>query len=1233
MRHIPSYFLWLGRAALVAYFLLAALILAGRYWVLPNIDQWRPLIQQQLSAALGSQVELGQVNANWSGLDPTFSLGNIVIKNAAGQVVFSLPHVGARLKWASLLQGQVRFKSLTAAGLELDVRRDGDGSLWLMGQPLETSQDASSSSSHPLAAWLLQQDHILLDNASLRWRDEMRDAPALALENIDLQFVREREGYAARLTLNAPAALAGELELSARVQYSDTRLELTDPHAWSGLIYLSMADVRPQAWVSWIDFPQYLVQGEMSGKWWVAIHAGKAPVVTANVSVSNGHFEFDTEQKTRAHVEQAHIDASGSWPAFKTTFEALGTPQQRPVPVSTDEAVQWRFRASNFHLTAPDVFEKPLAFDRLDLDLASRRDAQERLRVDLLQAQVTSPALDIVMQGQWQEGAPGSSGTADFHGRLNRLRLGQIGAHLPATVDADAREWLGRGLPKGELRDATVRLAGALDDFPFGDDPAKGQFRIAGRFDGTEIDYAPPVPEGELTWPKLTDISGVVALDRVDLRLFADQAVMTPEPGRPINLKSVKARIPNIETNAVLIIQGDSSAPAQAYLGLARTTPLGELLDNALSQASADGEWVVPLKLRVPLFDTDAATVQGEIRFAGGKVMLDPEVPPLENVQGLLNFSDLGLDSDDLTASFLGGPLSLKGGIGGGNKGLVLQGQLNSEALARFVNLRGMKRLTGKLNYQGLVQRLPTRRYAMSLQSDLTGLKADFPQPVGKEASQSLPLRIDWTPGTDAKTARMDISLGSDVRLRLQRRADTVSTAWFDAVAVGVRQAPLVPARGLAIDARYPEIDADIWREITAEFDAPLDASARRNSSASTPLKGGEKLPLLPSLRQLRVQADSLLVYGLHLTEATLTLAQPVSGQWRVDVNSMQTAGVLRWDEARAGQAEFIEGQFERLMLGSADQDKKPDETGSSATDSRHGDAATLKDFDIPALKIDAQQFTLYGRPLGQLSVKGINVAKGKEWKLENLSIKNESAQLVGTGQWLLDGQGRGLTLNANVAISNFGGMLDRLGHKGAMVGGVGEIKGQLRWGNMPWQFERADISGKLDIDLKKGRFSSLNSRSAKVLELLSFQSMQRILTFDVRPDSLFREGYPFDELSGNLIIDKGIMSANSFEVDGPVGKISLGGDVNLVDETLRMQAMVVPNLDMSGAALAGIAINPIVGVGAFLTQWLLKAPLSRAMTLHYQVSGKLDDPKLKEVSRNENRDDRQNAEDQKKAD
>src|SRR3546814_11578976 len=83
-------------------------------------------------------------------------------------------------------------------------------------------------------------------------------------------------------------------------------------------------------------------------------------------------------------------------------------------------------------------------------------------------------------------------------------------------------------------------------------------------------------------------MQGTVLLDRADLRLVAEQANMWPTSGLPIQLKNVQARIPNIEENSVLGIQGETTAKGEAYLALMAHSPLGEMLDGIFDQASTD---------------------------------------------------------------------------------------------------------------------------------------------------------------------------------------------------------------------------------------------------------------------------------------------------------------------------------------------------------------------------------------------------------------------------------------------------------------------------------------------------------------------------------------------------------------------------------------------------------------------------------------------------------------------
>ena len=94
--------------------------------------------------------------------------------------------------------------------------------------------------------------------------------------------------------------------------------------------------------------------------------------------------------------------------------------------------------------------------------------------------------------------------------------------------------------------------------------------------------------------------------------------------------------------------------------------------------------------------------------------------------------------------------------------------------------------------------------------------------------------------------------------------------------------------------------------------------------------------------------------------------------------------------------------------------------------------------------------------------------------------------------------------------------------------------------------------------------------------------------------------------------LSDGVLRTDGYKVNGPVAAIVLAGDVSVVQERWNLKAVVIPNLDASGAAVVtALAVNPLIGLGAFVTQWLLKHPLASAMTMEYAVTGTWDDPKI----------------------
>ena len=136
----------------------------------------------------------------------------------------------------------------------------------------------------------------------------------------------------------------------------------------------------------------------------------------------------------------------------------------------------------------------------------------------------------------------------------------------------------------------------------------------------------------------LENLSGNFRIDKVSLTLdTAGGALMHPAPGQTLSLGAISAVIPNMELNSVLQVTGNSSR-VRAYLALVANSPLGKLLDGALDEAQGTGDWRMPIKLTVPLLNTDDTQVDGHIQFADNSFSFMPEMPLLTQMHGDLSF-------------------------------------------------------------------------------------------------------------------------------------------------------------------------------------------------------------------------------------------------------------------------------------------------------------------------------------------------------------------------------------------------------------------------------------------------------------------------------------------------------------------------------------------------------------------------------------------------------------------
>src|SRR5262245_9320774 len=113
-----------GWTLFALYLLFAGALLVLRYYVFPQVSEYRDDIEQMVSKALGQRVTIGAIDADWQGLRPELLLGNVTVFDHDGRAALTLPAVEATIGWRSVLIGAPRFYSLVFDRPRLEIRRD-----------------------------------------------------------------------------------------------------------------------------------------------------------------------------------------------------------------------------------------------------------------------------------------------------------------------------------------------------------------------------------------------------------------------------------------------------------------------------------------------------------------------------------------------------------------------------------------------------------------------------------------------------------------------------------------------------------------------------------------------------------------------------------------------------------------------------------------------------------------------------------------------------------------------------------------------------------------------------------------------------------------------------------------------------------------------------------------------------------------------------------------------------
>jgi uncharacterized protein (TIGR02099 family) len=1236
--------------------------LGFKFWVMPNIDRFKPSVEAAATRAWGLPVTVGGLEAGWAGINPRLTLRDLRVSTDSG-VPLSLPRVEALLSWLSLALLEPRLASLTLEQPQLAIRRDKAGVIYVAGIAVNVP-----TAPNPFPDWLFRQPRIIVRDATVSWLDEKLAAPEMRFSKVRI-YIRNRFGHHHFGGVALPSAAAGRLELRGDI----VGRSVQQPETWSGQLYARVDDARFDTWGQWVPWAQEAVRrGTGSLRFWLDLDHGQARALTGDarlqgvaINISGAEILPDLAfQSLAGRVGWARVfDGQGrvtsqTFSVERLRFAVAGglasdTPSEpASVRVSLTPDGRGGFKtvaasANNLRLEALTALSGALPLPRRGHDLIGA--LNPRGLVETASGHWSGPQ-DYGFKLRVRDGGsnayetlPGfsglsarieadqGSGVAELNGRNLVLNMDRVFRHPLEFKQLDARAtWkVSDKITHLAIEQASFNsndLAGTAEgriDLPAGAKPRLDLRAHLSHGEATAVyRYLPhAVGHDAYEWVKHSVVGGYS--DDTRLILKGDLAYFPFDKGGgefKVTVKMVNGVLdyadgwPRIDgVNGMLVfhdkamtLNADSGRILNARLGPVRAH-IPDLHSGAEEELLIDGhaggrtQDFLDFIRQSPVHEHTGAFTE-KMRASGtGELALNLHLP-------LRRIKD----------SSLAGVFTLDGNridLGG--------------------DLPDLEQLSGRFNFTD------TSVQARNIQARVLGLPAtlSFDSQSGGQVHAQLKGRVtaealkpylsarlagrvsgasDWQADVRLAKQQNEIQITSDLAGLALALPSPFRKAAAQTVPLTITRVP-GDLRESVVKVRYGNL---VFMHAVIPGDGPARIALRLSpGQVPTPREAGisisgtlhsldldawraldlgEATTNGPALREINLSLQELKAAGRVLHDTHVN-ARPAGRGWKVTLAGREIGGdVLALSEDRGTR---VIANLQRLTI--------PDPAPDAFVDKSAGEEAGSAAPALVAAELNAQSFFWKGKEMGELHLR-LSPEKGG-YSLDSFSLVMPEGKLEGKG--LLSNQARRPTrLNLDLAIANVGKLLTRLGYPGSVKGGEGRIVGTLTWPGSAEDFALAGLAGDFDVAMHKGQFLKVEPGAAKLLGILSLQALPRRIALDFR--DVFSEGFAFDEIVGDVHLQAGSAYTKDLKMNGPAAKVRMSGVVDLLGESQNLRINIQPRLEDSMALASAIVGGPVVGIGALIASKVLKDPIGQAIYFDYSVTGTWGEPVITKLKR-----------------
>lgn len=902
--------------------------------------------------------------------------------------------------------------------------------------------------------------------------------------------------------------------------------------------------------------------------------------------------EFDVAL-VKGVVELDNLELS----QFDINFARLNVPSYKNSPAFSAKDLQVSFLDNRFDISTTDailvqhdsfrveplnlILQKPLVITRHSA-AASWHLEQQALLLDTAAIEVTA-SLD-------------SNNLLDLSLSVAVPTLKEAKTFIPyPMMEETLQTWLRGSLVEGGSVKGSVVIQGNVEDFPFkvekGAEPL-GKFIAELEIYNTELKFDPG-------WPSIRDFKANLTFTPYKLVISTDKAKMLEA-----DLSKVVVVIDDLDSDNIAVdIQGVGQASFPQALNLLAKSPLLKMVgidEFVANHLETKGGVTVDLpKIWIPVvgYDERKEEVSGKVTANDNDIVLFDKVK-LSKLKGEVFFTEKTVEAKQLKGVFSDGVFSAGVSTQDSGKTLALKfkGDLKAQGLiTELLNIESP--LTGVVPWtlNALLPLKGDRDITLESTLSLNQVNSQLPKPLESEFfantgqslkallsinKQSLSLHTDlsnWGGGYilwDLETTKLsgfiaELGLGA-------RRSDNLFKSFENQY---------------EFKAKFDELNLTLWQNWI-----------QKSFSAETKVARPSQLPgwmAQKSWKNSRVEINKLSINAENTFEKA-------NLRWQY----LKTTDELIADFiSQQGNIYFKKDQQKNDTI--LVQDLTYNITPADTKEAPAKVCTPWQTFGVNKASFTGERLSINGKSIDLLTFQYEDTIDTRQ--IDNIKLNSNALGGGILGEYRFDKSKQlsktNLTLNSRdvVKLSSF------LEIKQGFTGKEGWIKANLDWVGSLDCFKLANLDGNIEFKVVDGVIKNAEPGLARLLGLLSIESLARRLKLDV--EDVTKAGLTFDSISGKGNFLKGELSLKDFKLSAPSASADLFGKVNLVSREVALDVRITPTIGSTlpiVAAISGVA-TPIAGVLAYALMKAIPAINEDLVTYRYNVSGTIEEPVIED--------------------